>query len=73
MEATSVQMFITPRGLRVTLERVTRNQVYSSTSATIDWYSLYKARVLDALMELHSQLEAGDAPESGDMGDVALW
>ena len=65
MEATTVVLRCVPRGLRVSLERVTKRQVHSQIAATIDWYTLYKSGALEALLVFHDRMD-GEHFASGD-------
>ena len=73
MEATSTKITPVPRGLRVETERVTRNQVRAKLEATIDWYTLWKAGVLDCLVQFNEIMDSETGPDSGDAGDVPLF
>lgn len=73
MEATSRTVRITPRGLRVEAERVSKNQVWAKVETTIDWYTLWKAGVLECLLEFSDLMDSEAGPDSGDAGNVPLF
>lgn len=73
MEATSRSARVTPRGLRVEAERVSKNQVWAKIETTIDWYTLWKAGVLEALIQFNEVMDSETGPDSGDAGDVPLF